>query len=131
MSSPLHFYDQRHLSGLQPTDLGTGTSEQAPSATAIPEARRQAGAGALRWCSGEYECICVRVYHPELLGRVLHFNEHLCSRGALVEMLLVFSRSFGVGQQVSVFACVCDVACTYVLKFILTVKFSSDPKGEN
>lgn len=34
-------------------------------------------------------------------------------------------------QQVSVFACVCDVACTYVLKFILTVKFSSDPKGEN
>lgn len=98
VSSPLHFYDQRHLLGLQPTDLGTGTSEQAPSATAIPEARQQAGAGALCWCSGEYECICVWVYHPELLGRVLHFNEHLCSRGALVEMLLVFSRSFGVGQ---------------------------------
>ena len=132
VSSPLHFYDQQRLSGLQPTDLGTGTSEQAPSATAIPEARRQAGAGALRWCSGEYECICVWVYHPELLGRVLHFNEASVLTGsARWNAFSVFTQFWSRAmQQVPVFACVCDIACTHMLKFKLTVKFFSDPERE-
>lgn len=52
-----------------------GTSEQAPSATAMPEAGRQAGAGVLRWCGREYESVWV--HHPELC-MVIHINEHLC-----------------------------------------------------
>lgn len=75
------------------------TSEQAPSAAAIPEAGRQAGARALRRCSREYERICVCVHHPELLGTVIHINEHLWLTGStLVEMIFVFSHSIGVVQ---------------------------------
>lgn len=45
----------------------------------------------------EYECICVSAYHPDLLGAVIHINEHLwLTASTHVEMLLVFSHSTGV-----------------------------------
>lgn len=56
------------------------SSEQAPSAAAIPAAGRQAGAGFYAGAA-EYECICECAYHPELVGMVIHINEHLRLKG--------------------------------------------------
>lgn len=98
-----------------------GTSEQVPSATAIPEAGRQAGAGALRW---EYERICVSecITPSYWVGFCILMS--ICAYGgnSCWNAFSIFTLHWSsVMQQV----CVCVhayvhyVACAHVLKFKL------------
>lgn len=79
VSPPLHFYDQRCLSGLQPTDLGTRHFWTGAICHCHPQGR------AASWGWGftlvwrriwvyECECISVWAHHSELLCMVLHIN---------------------------------------------------------
>lgn len=83
VSSPLHFYDQRCLSGLLPTDLGPRHFWTGAICHCHPPGR------VVSWGEGptlvqKRIWVHVCVYHRELLCRVIHINEHLCLRGALI-----------------------------------------------
>ena len=88
VSSPLHIPHQRGLLGLQPTDLGIRQFWTGAICHCHPWGRVASWGLALRWWNRIWVSICVRVYHPELLGTVIHINEHLWLTWSMfVEML--------------------------------------------
>lgn len=101
VSSSLHCYDQRCLLGLQPTNLGTRHFRTGAICRCHPRGRAASCSSVLLLRN---MTICLWAYQLEILGMVLHVNEHLwLVRSTHLKCFYVFTQCWcNALQQVCV-----------------------------